>query len=250
MRGFHQATILSPGFHGLHKERLAQWPPPPPPHLYIKYDEKPRGFFQKNWVGVTSCYGTYTVTGNIKKVISPNDEEVASSKKHTQFKTRVHASAQTIPHFILGDPGAVSRVGKSGRKSPLGTDSHRTISKNWSGCRLLIGHKKCFVLLGPIGEQFLCQWVLFVSSYTTAIGHDPFNQNSDRSDREKRTTSKGGPVFSKLFWLDRTDPLSFGPKFPEILVEWISPIVSPHLPGSFTKLVRARCKENFYFLLS
>ena len=54
-------------------------------------------------------------------------------------------------------------------------------------------------------------------------GRDPFNQNSDRSNREKRTTSKGGPVFSKLFRLDRTDPLSFGPKFPEILVEWIAP---------------------------
>ena len=32
------------------------------------------------------------------------------------------------------------------------------------------------------------------------------------------------PFFSKLFWLDRTDPLSFGPKFPEILVEWIAPL--------------------------
>ena len=32
-------------------------------------------------------------------------------------------------------------------------------------------------------------------------------------------TGKGGPVFSKLFRLDRTDPLSFGPKFPESLVE-------------------------------
>ena len=45
---------------------------------------------------VTSCYGTYTVVGvNIKRemVLSPNDEEVAnSSKKHTQFKTRVHKS--------------------------------------------------------------------------------------------------------------------------------------------------------------
>ena len=40
-------------------------------------------------------------------------------------------------------------------KRPLGTNSHRTISKNSSGCRLLIGHKKCFVLLCPIGEQFL-----------------------------------------------------------------------------------------------
>ena len=40
-------------------------------------------------------------------------------------------------------------------KEPLGTVSHRAISKILSGCRLLIGHKKCFVLLCPIGEQFL-----------------------------------------------------------------------------------------------
>ena len=40
-------------------------------------------------------------------------------------------------------------------KEPLGTDSHRTISKNSSGCQLLIGHQKCFALLCPIGEQFL-----------------------------------------------------------------------------------------------
>ena len=40
-------------------------------------------------------------------------------------------------------------------KQPLGTDSPRAISKKSSGCRLLIGHKKCFVLLCPIGEQFL-----------------------------------------------------------------------------------------------
>ena len=52
-------------------------------------------------------------------------------------------------------------------KEPVGTDFHRTISKNSSGCRLLIGHKKCFVLLCPIGEHI--SWVLFVFSYTTAI---------------------------------------------------------------------------------
>ena len=40
----------------------------------------------------TSCYGTYTVGVNIKRemVLSPNDEEIASSKKPTHFKTRVH----------------------------------------------------------------------------------------------------------------------------------------------------------------
>ena len=57
-------------------------------------------------------------------------------------------------------------------------------------------------------------------------GRDPFNQNSDRSDRDKWSTSKGVPVFPKLFRLDRTDPLRFGPKFPEILVEWIAPMFS------------------------
>ena len=60
----------------------------------------------------------------------------------------------------------------------------------------------------------------------TYFGRDPFNQNSDRSDREKWSTSKSGPVFSKLFRLDRTDPLSFGTKFPEILVEWIARLTS------------------------
>ena len=49
---------------------------------------------------------------------------------------------------------------------------------------------------------------------------------SDRSNRKKRSTSKGGPLFSKLFRLDRTDPLSFRSKFPEILVEWIAPMSS------------------------
>ena len=57
------------------------------------------------------------------------------------------------------------------------------------------------------------------------LGRDPFNHNSNRSDREKRSTSKGGPVFPKLFRFDRTDPLSFGPKFLEILVEWIAPLI-------------------------
>ena len=44
----------------------------------------------------------------------------------------------------------------------------------------------------------------------------------DRTDptEKKWSTSRGGPIFSKLFWLDRTDPFSFRPKFPEILVEW------------------------------
>ena len=65
-----------------------------------------------------------------------------------------------------------------------------------------------------------------VSPQTTSGPPGPSNKKSDWSDREKRTTSKGGPVFSKLFLLGRTDPLGFGPKYPEILVEWIASTLS------------------------
>ena len=40
-------------------------------------------------------------------------------------------------------------------EEPLGTDSHRTISKRSRECWFLIGSKKFFVLLCPIGEQHL-----------------------------------------------------------------------------------------------
>ena len=119
-----ERAILSPSFHSFRKEHLAQWPA-----FCVLNTTKNRGgggYFQKNWVGcaatflkpfpsfrpnsvifpplfqtwspgarrVTSYYGTYTLVGvNIKRemVLSPNDEEVAnSSKKHTQFKTKVH----------------------------------------------------------------------------------------------------------------------------------------------------------------
>ena len=83
---------------------------------------------------------------------------------------------------ILGDLGAVSLVGRKGgtkvfkywRKSPwLGTDSHRTISKISSRCRHLIGHKKCFVLLCPIGEQSL------LSSFPEFV-HDHYRDHAPK----------------------------------------------------------------------
>ena len=48
MRGFHHATILSPSFHCVRKERLVQWPPISDP----KTTKMPGGYFQKNWVGM------------------------------------------------------------------------------------------------------------------------------------------------------------------------------------------------------
>ena len=130
MRSFDHATILIPSFHDLRNERLAEWPPfcvlkwrpnilgsgkvlpeklgggvrhaswnPYPisdQNLWFSLPYfRPEALEPGAWPErVTSCYGTYTVVGvNIKRemVLSPNDEEVAnSSKKHTQFKTRVH----------------------------------------------------------------------------------------------------------------------------------------------------------------
>ena len=52
---------------------------------------------------------------------------------------------------------------------------------------------------------------------------DPFNQNFRPVRPEKVVHLKGGTSFSKLFRLDRTEPLSFQPKFREILAEWIAP---------------------------
>ena len=71
-----------------------------------------------------------------------------------------------------------------------------------------------YLICNPAGKCFHLQ-VLSFKFFFHLQGCDPFNQNSDRSDREKR--KNGGPVFSKLFRLDRTDPLSFGPKCPGIL---------------------------------
>ena len=61
-----------------------------------------------------------------------------------------------VPMCILGDPGAVSRRRAKGRdesfqeraEEPLGTKSHRTISKRLCEYRLLIGQKKipCIIL--------------------------------------------------------------------------------------------------------
>ena len=103
MRGFHPATILSPSFHGVRKERLTQWPAISDPKTtkmpgggvlpeklggdvrhaswnpypisdqnlwfslpYFRPDQKFDTLFQTWSPGarrVTSCYGTYTVVG-------------------------------------------------------------------------------------------------------------------------------------------------------------------------------------------
>ena len=68
---------------------------------------------------------------------------------------------------------------------------------------------------------------------------------SDLSNGEKWSTSKGGPLFSKLFRLDRTDPFSFRPKFPEILVKWIAPRVFHCFAHVHLYLIKHEFRETF-----
>ena len=79
-------------------------------------------------------------------------------------------------------------------KKPLGTDSHRTISKTSSRCRLLIGHEKCFLLLCPIGEQF------FLSSFRELV-HDGYCLSTPARFVHQACASKGNfyflPVLTK-----------------------------------------------------
>ena len=66
----------------------------------------------------------------------------------------VCASSETQWQSVGSGEKVLRKFSSTGERAPR-TDSHRTISKNSSRCRLLIGHKKCFVLLCPIGKQFL-----------------------------------------------------------------------------------------------
>ena len=92
----------------------------------------------------------------IHNIGSKHDRETITSKLtfYATHITRITSSSETQGQSVgLGKRRDESFQVRA--EEPLGTDSHRTISKNSSGCRLLIGHKKCFVLLCPIGEQFL-----------------------------------------------------------------------------------------------
>ena len=60
-------------------------------------------------------------------------------------------------------------------------------------------------------KQYLIILISFfaVRQDNNGCGRDPFNQNSDRSDRQKWSTSKGGPVSSKRFRLRPNRSIEF-----------------------------------------
>ena len=97
----------------------------------------------------TSCNNSKYIPFHLKTFAA-----LASSKQEPSSETQGQS---------VGSGEKAGRKFSLRAKEPLGTDSHRTISKNSSGCRLLIGHKKCFVLLCPIGEHIsMCSFCVFL----------------------------------------------------------------------------------------
>ena len=97
-------------------------------------------------------------------------------------------------------------------KEPLGTDSNRAISKHPSGSRLLIGHKKCFVLLCPIGEQFLL-------SFFREFVHDGycFNHGLSGSCTKEKHAVRKLSVWCKIpIWFQNTVCPKTNDAFPKI----------------------------------
>ena len=90
--------------------------------------------------------------------VFPDIESVGRIEKKKPKKQNHKKSRNRRPWYPRSQSGRVERRDKSFQswaEEPLGTDSHRTISKRSRECWLLIGHKKCFVLLCPISEQHL-----------------------------------------------------------------------------------------------
>ena len=74
----------------------------------------------------------------------------------------------------------------------------KPVQKYFGMCPPAFPHARCsshnHVILRP-AESRLWNKFVYLRGLKPSYGRDPFNQNSNRSDREKRTTSKGGPVF-------------------------------------------------------
>ena len=116
---------------------------------------------------------TYLLYCNSLKYYSQKKTNKQKKQKLKKMEIRVLYKKNNYKIKILILHPRRPRGSQSGREKrwdesfQVRAKAPRTISKNSSGCRLLIGHKKCLVLLCPIGEQFLLS--SFRESYTTAI---------------------------------------------------------------------------------
>ena len=102
--------------------------------------------------------------------------------------SRVLSSSETQGQSVGPGEKARRKFSSTGGK-PLGTDSHRTVSKRSSECWLLIGHKKCFVLFCPIGEQHLATVARFVHQAFLTRNEGTTDESKNVSDAISRSNS-------------------------------------------------------------
>ena len=103
---------------------------------------------------------------------------------------------------ILGDPEAVSWVGRKG-STKVFKDGRQSPGVPTLTGLALIEHKKCFVLLCPIGEQHLLGF-FFVSSYTTRYRFDHSLSVSCTKEMHTKTKTKDAfPVTCVAWWFCR-----------------------------------------------
>ena len=90
--------------------------------------------------------------------------EIARSEPHATYTVLAKGYKYKFTYFHPRRPRGNQSGWKKRRdesfqaraEETLGTDSHQTISKRSSECWLLIGHKKCFVLLCPFAPSSIC----------------------------------------------------------------------------------------------
>ena len=150
--------------------------------------------------------------------------------KKSFFLFKKPAKAQQAVHFVKAEKPLYERTplpdqhprrprgSQSGRvkrrdesfqawaEEPLGTDSHRTISKRSRECWFLIGHKKCFVLLRPIAKlHLLSSFREFVhdSCYLATVAgfvHQAFLTRNEGTTDESKIV-QGAQQAGNAIWL-------------------------------------------------
>ena len=125
---------------------------------------------------------------------------------------RIHPGSETQGRSVGSGKKARRKLFFFFSENPLGTDSHRTISNRSSEYWLLIGHKKCFVLLCPIGEQ------LPLSSFREFV-HDGYcfdHSLSSSCTKEMNSVRKLSVWYKIPIWFQNTVCPKTKDAFPKI----------------------------------
>ena len=136
-------------------------------------------------------------------VSRPRDQETTGSGDENE---------QNTTHFPLIFPGVTHT-----RNCLTDNDLTDRCSARWLQEGGIAASNVCLQALSALSLPFPCYFFPKQRAWAWSIQPKFQPVRPGKEDHLKRWTRK-------LFRLDRTDPLSFGPKFPESLVEWIAPL--------------------------